>query len=189
MTIRWGSFALGALALFLLAIVAALIVILTGAYNVAATDRHAPLARWALDTTFNNSVERQAADLVAPEFTAADLRAGGREFAEYCVHCHGAPGAKPHEWVSGMTPNPPPLSRAAKTWSVNEIFWIVKHGVKMSGMPPFGPDHDDRTIWNIAAFVDALPGMTPEEYAGYTGQASGGEGGHSHAAGASAHQH
>lgn len=157
-----------------------LIVVYTGAYNVAATDGHTPLARWAFDTTMKNSVRSRAAGLEAPEFTPAGLRAGAREFAEYCVHCHGGPGAEPHEWASGMLPNPPRLSHAAETWSVEEIFWIAKHGIKMSGMPPFA-DEGDEALWNIAAFVDRLPAMTAEEYRALTGGSEGGgHGGHTH---------
>lgn len=165
----------GILATLLLLAALGLIVVYAGAYNVAATDGHAPLARWALDTTMQNSVRSRAEGLTAPEFTPADLRAGAQEFAEYCVHCHGAPGAEPHEWASGMLPNPPRLSHAAETWSVEEIFWIAKHGIKMSGMPPFAGE-GDRALWNIAAFVDRLPAMTAAEYRALTG-GGGGEGG------------
>lgn len=64
-----------------------------------------------------------------------------------------------------MKPRPPHLSEAAAHWRPQELFWLVKHGVKMSGMPAFGPTHADQEIWNIVAFVRELPGMTPERYA------------------------
>lgn len=150
-----------------------LIVVYGGIYNVAASEGHTALARWALDTTYKNSVRAHAQEFDPPDLAPADLREGAHEFAEYCVHCHGAPGVKPHEWASGMLPNPPSLSRAATQWSTSEIFWIVKHGVKMTGMPPFGGHHDDGTIWKIAAFVDRLPELTPEEYQSLVGSEHG----------------
>ncbi len=67
-----------------------------------------------------------------------------------------------------MRPVPPALAHAAKRWSGAEIHWLVTNGAKMTGMPAFGPTHDEQTIWNISAFVKALPGMTAEEYAGYS---------------------
>jgi mono/diheme cytochrome c family protein len=73
------------------------------------------------------------------------------------------------EWASGMRPRPPELVEVAGEWEAREVFWIAKHGIKLSGMPAFGPTHEDATIWNIAAFVKALPAMTPEEYARYGG--------------------
>lgn len=47
------------------------------------------------------------------------------------------------------------------------MFWIVKHGIKMTGMPSFGANHGDQMIWNIAAFATRLPAMTKEEYEGF----------------------
>jgi len=78
-----------------------------------------------------------------------------------------------------MRPQPPDLSEAAAEWTPQEIFWIVKHGVKMTGMPAFGPSHGDDTLWNVAAFVKQLPAMTPERYGSY----SSGGGGHQHSEG------
>ena len=179
-------FALGFLTAIALTIIAALTVIWTGAFNVAASEPHAGVVRWAFDTTLHNSVESRADDsVISPQsIQKADLRAGFREFQEYCVHCHGAPGVKPHEWTTGMTPNPPELSRAAREWTPDQIFWIVKHGIKMTGMPPFGDTENDETIRNIAAFVHRMQGMRPEQYQRLQ-QAWGSAGAHSHGGGTS----
>lgn len=158
-------------------------VIWTGAYNVAATSGHAGVVRWVFDTTFHNSVRSRSDDnaMTAEMMRRADLRSGFQEFQEYCVHCHGAPGVKPHEWTSGMSPNPPDLSQAAGEWTPDQIFWIVKHGVKMTGMPPFGDSESDETIRNITAFVEQLPEISPQEYAQLQQQWGSGESGdHSH---------
>ena len=66
------------------------------------------------------------------------------------------------EWASGMRPNPPSLSEHAAHWNAAQIFWIVKHGIKMSGMPALGSTHKDEELWNVVAFVGQLPAMTPE---------------------------
>lgn len=159
-------YAIGFVAAFVLIAIIGLTVMYTGAYNVAASDPHARIARWILDSTFHNSVRaRSEEEAVQPALIkTADLRTGFQEFQEYCVHCHGAPGVKPAEWVSGMTPSPPELSTVIDNWSPDEIFWIVKHGVKMSGMPPFGDTESDKTLRNITAFVAQLDDLTPEEY-------------------------
>lgn len=178
-------FALGVLTGLAVVVIGALAVIWTGAYNVAASAPHAGIVRWALDTTLHNSVKSRAEQsTLSPEMLRnADLRAGLRDFQEYCVHCHGAPGVKPHEWTTGMTPNPPELSRAAREWSPDQVFWIVKHGIKMTGMPAFGDTESDETIRNIAVFVEQLRGMAPEEYQRL--KRSWGEGGEGHQHGGS----
>lgn len=143
-----------------------LLLVYTGGYNVAATEKHASFVRWGLDKTFENSVRRLAGGVIAPEDIApATIETGASHYKAMCQHCHGGPGVERSEWASGMRPRPPHLAESAADWELTEVFWLAKHGVKMTGMPAFGPTHDDRTLWGIAAFVKELPAMTPERYA------------------------
>src|SRR3546814_17239540 len=97
-----------------------------------------------------------------------------------CAHCHGGIGASRAGWAETMRPKPPALAHAAQGWSLEEVNWIVDHGIKMSGMPAFGGTHEEATIWNIAAFVKALPEMSAEQYASYPAEHGEEEGAHSH---------
>jgi hypothetical protein len=81
-----------------------------------------------------------------------------------CVACHGAPGKERDEVGRGLMPQPPALAKTAPTWSNGELFWILKHGVKMTGMPAFGPTHSDERLWSMVAFLRRLPNLTPEQY-------------------------
>lgn len=179
-------FFLGILSALAIVVLAGLIVLWTGAYNVAASAGHTGFGRWVLDTMMEQSVKSRAddSDLSAEMVRTADLRAGFREFQEYCVHCHGAPGVQAHEWTRGMTPEPPELSQVAADWTPAQIFWIAKNGIKMTGMPAFGDSESDETIRNIAAFVDRMEGMTPERYGELQAQWGSSEGdgqaGHDH---------
>ncbi|MCC4299065.1 c-type cytochrome [Aurantimonas coralicida] len=140
----------------------------TGGYNVAATEQHGAFVRWAFDTTFRNSVERRAAEIPATvSFTPEMIEDGAERYKQMCQHCHAGPGVERAEWVNGMRPVPPHLAEAAEEREPREVFWLVKHGVKMSGMPSFGQSHDDPAIWNLTAFVGELPAMTPERYAAF----------------------
>ncbi len=173
------SFAAGVAAT--LVVIAGIIVAVaySGAYNIAATEEHASVTRWVFNTTFRNSVEsRASAEPVPAQITEEMIATGAGEYKEYCQHCHAGPGVERSEWASGMRPRPPHVTEAAAHWEMAEIFWLAKHGAKMTGMPAFGPSHDDETLWGIAAFVKQLPAMTPEQYA-----AIGGDGGHAHGGG------
>lgn len=162
----WLGALIGAVGLFVLAGIAGLVVVYSGAYNVAATEEHASFTRWAFDTSFRNSVESRAGGVLVPEQISAEMLAtGAAEYKEYCQHCHSGPGVERAEWANGMRPRPPHLAEAAAEWEIEEVYWLVSHGVKMTGMPAFGPSHDAETIWGIAAFVKELPAMTPEAYA------------------------
>ena len=67
-----------------------------------------------------------------------------------------------------MRPRPPHLVEAASEWSPQEIYWLVEHGLKMTGMPAFGGRHAPEEIVALTAFVTELPGLTPEDYAALT---------------------
>ena len=139
--------------------------VLIGAYNVAATHPHTQLTRWLLYTAMQRSVSLRASSINAPaQFTPEQVKDGFSEFSEMCVTCHGAPGKERGEIGKGLNPPPPDLARVASTWSSAEVFWIVKNGIKMTGMPAFGPTHSDARLWSIVAFVKQLQQMTPEDY-------------------------
>jgi len=166
---------LGIVATLLVGVLTWLTVVYTGAYDVAATDPHADAVRWTLDTTVHRSVSSRAGDVDLPDLSSEALIAeGGGHYSESCVHCHGAPGQDPADWSRGMRPEPPHLAEAATEWTPEEIYWIVDNGIKMSGMPAFGPQHGAEAVVAITAFVNQLPGMTPEDYLAIT------EDGHAH---------
>jgi hypothetical protein len=62
-----------------------------------------------------------------------------------------------------MYPTPPVLTDAARIYTPGELFWILRHGIKMSGMPAW-PDHSDDDLWDIIAFLERLPTMSEKDY-------------------------
>ncbi|MGH7890557.1 MAG: c-type cytochrome, partial [Thermodesulfobacteriota bacterium] len=76
------------------------------------------------------------------------------------------PGLSVSELDNGFNPEPPDLIENIKEgkWSAEQLFWITKHGIKMSAMPAFGHNHSDEEIWTIVAFLERLPKISPEEY-------------------------
>lgn len=161
----WGAFVAGAVALLIVAIAAAAVVAFGGLYPVAASDPHTAGVRWLVGEARDHAVERGASGLTAPLFSAADIRQGAEIFKDTCQECHGGPGVEREEFAGAMNPRPPDLARAAGDLSVPEVFWIAKHGIKMSGMPAFGKTEEDADLWKVAAFVKALPSFGAAEYA------------------------
>ncbi|HDZ55316.1 hypothetical protein LCGC14_0393640 [marine sediment metagenome] len=159
--------AVGLVAVILISLVVVVSVAYSGAYNVAATQDHQPIVRWTLDTTMKNSVSDRAEAVQTPVLRDAMVSAGATRYKAMCQHCHGGPGVKKSEWARGMLPQPPHLPDVVSEWKPNEVFWLAKHGVRMSGMPAFGPTHSDDELWEITAFVMRLPGMTATEYASF----------------------
>ncbi|WP_150306187.1 c-type cytochrome [Pseudomonas saliphila] len=166
--------AVGLLAIILISLVVVVWVAYSGAYNVAATQDHQPIVRWTLETTMKNSVSDRAGAVQTPVLNDAMVAGGAVRYQAMCEHCHGGPGVEKSEWAQGMLPQPPHLPDVVSEWKSNEVFWLAKHGVRMSGMPAFGPTHSDDELWEITAFVMRLPGMTTSEYARFdTGDSAG----------------
>ena len=185
--------ALSVLGTLVVLVLIVLLVIFTGAYNVAASAGHAGITRWALTTLQESSVGARASEVAgALPSDSASLDHGFEHYHEMCVTCHGAPGVDRGEIGEGMTPTPPELDEEAEEWTDQELFWILKHGIKLAGMPAFGATHSDEEIWSIAAFVRELPNISPEEYAHRVDllDASQAESpGHTHPPGTREHEH
>jgi hypothetical protein len=74
-----------------------------------------------------------------------------------------APGLENTEISKGLYPSAPELS-CENELNPAEQFWVLKHGIKMTGMPAWGPTHDDNLLWDIVAFIQKLPSLSPEQY-------------------------
>jgi mono/diheme cytochrome c family protein len=170
--------------LLVVLVVAGLVTVYSGVIDVAATSPHAPLTRWLLATVMDNSVRYHAREIVAPPLDDPELvMAGYRHYREMCVECHLAPGVTSSEMREGLLPEPPELQEAVDEWSPAELFWVIRNGVKMTGMPAWGLSHSDDEMWAIVAFLERLPRMTAAEYeamGGPAGAAESVEGGHHH---------
>jgi mono/diheme cytochrome c family protein len=155
------------LVVVLVQVLGAAAAIYSGVFNVAATDPHLSLTQAVIDVARVRSIKVQAraAGTAAPVNLADHKRvvAGTSHFAEHCATCHSAPGVYSGELAKGMYPQPPVLTDSAKEWSPAELFWIIKNGIKMSGMPSW-PGLSDDDLWNIVAFLQKLPGMSEQDY-------------------------
>lgn len=155
------------------------VVIAAGFYNVAADDRHTPLVNSFLTTVREQSIARRAAAIKVPDLHSAEMiRQGAAQYAQMCAGCHLAPGYEGMDLRPGLNPQAPDLAKLGATDPARN-FWIIKHGIKMTGMPAWGVNHDDETLWSIVAFLNKLPGMSEQQYAALVKEA--GSGGHAHA--------
>lgn len=143
-----------------------LICIYGGYYNVSAMSTHNALTLWVLDETMENSVEHNADDITVPDNLndSAVIAMGFDHYDEMCVDCHGAPGRSREEFAEGLYPKAPSLVKHAKDWTPAQLFWIIKNGIKMTGMPAFASTHTDEQIWAITAFLQKLPDLGEQGY-------------------------
>ncbi len=93
----------------------------------------------------------------APPSNSSNAALGEMDFMEDCATCHGKDGRKPTDIGRWMYPRSLDLgSPGVQQWSDAELFWIIKNGIRLSGMPGFGKIHSDKEIWNLVQYVRSL---------------------------------
>jgi mono/diheme cytochrome c family protein len=140
----------------------------SGAYDVAARRPHSRPVQWLLTTARDRSIAAHSRNVTVPPLDRPEqIRGGFEEFDEMCPVCHGEPGGSPSAVRQGLNPPAPHLADddVQRRYTDAELFWILKNGVRMTGMPAFGDTHDDDTLWSIVAFVRRLPRLGAAGYA------------------------
>ncbi len=152
-----------------------------GAYDVGADDPHTRPVRGLLEFVRERSIAARASRLDVPSDLddPARIKQGAGNYDAMCATCHLAPGIRDTELSRGLLPAPPDLTSAAVDAAA--AFWVVKHGIKASGMPAWGRSMDDPYIWNLVAFLQVLPGMGEARYSELVAAS----GGHAHGGGES----
>ena len=148
-------------------IIAAVLYYFLGLYNVSATKPHSPIVNMILHGIAERSIKRNSANLEVPyDINDRNIYIKGfKEYEHMCVQCHGAPGVEPSPTGEGLFPRPPKFpSEKFDEYSLKDIFWVTKNGIKMTGMPAYGPTHEDRTIWAVAIFLDRSRDLSEAEY-------------------------
>jgi cytochrome c553 len=137
----------------------------SGVYSVAASRGHWAVTEWLLTFVMRNSVKTHALGIDVPPLDNADLvTLGAAHFQSGCAHCHGAPGTPISPTARAMLPPPPDLATNMRPWRDRELFWIIKHGIKYTGMPAWPAQQRDDEVWALAAFLRRLPSLDAAQY-------------------------
>lgn len=140
-----------------------------GWYNIGATATHLQPVYRFLELAMHNSVRHHAQDIVVPKLGAHDqVLRGGALYSTHCAQCHGGPGVAPEPRGQAMQPVPGPLVAAVERWKPREMYWITRHGIKMSGMPAWEAHLDEADTWAVVAFLTVLPGLNVSQYQAMT---------------------
>lgn len=148
----------------LLAGVGGMFAVYAGWYNVSALQSHFGFVHALFDIGLDASVRNHADKVRAPAFTPQMVRQGAMVYQRACANCHGGPGAAPADWAKGMQPAPGPLVDAAYRWSSEELYWVTRNGIRMTGMPAWEFHLRDEELWAVTAFVRQMPALSVQAY-------------------------
>lgn len=136
-----------------------------GFFNVGASSGHWKITDWFLHFAMRSAVRTYALAVKVPERLPHDaIQPAAGHFARGCAICHGAPGEPRSPAVLRMLPQPPDLAEKVGEWSDAELFRIVKHGVRFTGMPAWPSQARDDEVWAMVAFLRELPTMKVRVY-------------------------
>lgn len=157
----------------------------SGIYNVAADDSHTRPVNAMLQTLRERSITARSRKLHPPPNLddPALIRQGAGNYSAMCTGCHLGPGIQPTELSRGLYPPPPDFSKIPAGDPAHD-FWVIKHGIKATGMPAWGKSMKDDYIWGMAAFLQQLPKLDAEQYKALVASS----GGHGHGGGETAPQ-
>ena len=94
------------------------------------------------------------------------MRDGMAHFADHCAQCHGNDGSGDTEMGNGMFPPSPDMRESAtQSLSDGDLFYIIEHGIRFTGMPAWGTGtlEGEESSWHLVNFMRQLPTLTPEQ--------------------------
>ena len=158
----------------------------SGIYDIGADTAHTRPVYSMLEMLRERSVTARARKLHPPPNLddAALIRQGAGNYNAMCTGCHLGPGMEATELSKGLYPAPPDFSRT-EVDDPSHHFWVIKHGIKASGMPAWGKSMSDEYIWGMVAFLQQLPKLDAARYQALVASS----GGHSHGGGETGGHH
>ncbi|MEH6566369.1 MAG: c-type cytochrome [Halopseudomonas sp.] len=144
----------------------ALAVTSAGLVSIGASSGHWSATSWFLHYSMRRAVATQSLGIKVPANLAdpALILKGAGYYQTGCLGCHGAPGLGESLIARQMTPAPPYLPPRIDSWEAQELFWIVRHGIKFTAMPGWPARQRDDEVWAMVAFLQQLPEMSPRRY-------------------------
>ena len=156
------------LVLFALGIVLAIggfLVAASGIIPIKASSGHWAITEWFLQFSKRRSVSTHTLGTKVPPLDEPHLVLKGAGHYEIgCRPCHGSPALHHPRIAAAMLPPPPYLPERVPQWDPEELFHMVKHGIKFTGMPAWPALERDDEVWAMVAFLQKFPELSAEEY-------------------------
>jgi len=91
---------------------------------------------------------------------------GMAHYADHCATCHANDGSGTTEMGQGLFPKAPDMRLpATQDLSDGELFYVIEHGIRFTGMPGWGTGtaSGETSSWQLVHFMRHLPKLTSAE--------------------------
>ncbi len=161
----WREWALCASVLLLLFAVLGFVVAASGIIPLKASSGHWAITEWVLQFGKRRSLDTHTLGMELPPLNEAWMIAkGAGHYESGCRPCHGSPDLKNPRIAAAMLPPPPDLQEIVGKLNPQELFYVVKHGIKFTGMPAWPSPRRDDEVHAIVAFLLELPKLDATSY-------------------------
>lgn len=141
------------------------IVLVSGLVPVSASSGHWDITKLFLNFAKQRSVATHSGGIEVPSLDHDDmLLKGAGHYETSCSFCHGSPAQPISPVALSMTATPPQLIPRLAQYEPQELFYIVKHGIKFTGMPAWPAQQRDDEVWAMVAFLLELPELDERQY-------------------------
>lgn len=137
----------------------------SGVLPITASSGHSVLTYWVLEFGKRRSIATHALGVDLPPLDEPWLvLKGAGHYHDGCRPCHGAPDLRTPRVTAAMTPQPADLIGRVEIYDADELFYVVKHGIKFTGMPAWPAQERDDEVAAVVAFLRELPELDAESY-------------------------
>jgi len=153
---------MGAVFAFALLLSSALVVARLGLMPVSADGNHSRLEARIMPAVLHASIVRHASAEKNPVPLNEDtLKAGVDTYKAMCARCHSTPDGEASVYGQSFYPPAPKLPEGMSQYTDSQLFWVIKHGIRNTGMPGWGSMLSDEEIWQVVSLLKNSQDLPP----------------------------
>lgn len=122
-----------------------------------------PLEEFVARTALSAAMKGQIGGESPVPSDEVNFLAGAKVFKVNCAVCHGLPNEKASAIAKGLFPAPPQLfgDEMVTDDAVGKIYWKVKNGIRLTGMPGFVDSLSETEIWQVSDLLQKADKLPP----------------------------
>jgi len=153
---------LGVVLTLALLLLSGLVVTRLGLMPVSADGTHSRLEARIMPAVLRASIVRHASGETNPvQLNEDNLKTGVDTYKEMCARCHSTPEGEQSVYGQSFYPPAPQLPKGMAQYTDSQLFWLIKHGIRNTGMPAWGSMLSDEEIWQIVSLLKNSPDLPP----------------------------